>query len=656
MIESRRMSTYLIIDSNKNFARKLYDALTKNGGNYFEQNVLVVPSDGGLANLRVNIARRIAELLKLGETDIKILINAESITEEGCRQKQHLVDLAFWLRCKHFFKYAIVFYSFQSINQLLKAKPENFILLSPGCYHLRLPINERAIAKIVDLSALERLDLIRPNLKPKINLDQTRHRYANFVGMVLMMLLDEEASVSRKEVSRLQQYVLNPANSFSRELSQFLESLDYPLLKTYFNLSLGGLPKQRLSDLKLKLEPTSRMLLIDDLADYGWRPILSQMIFGDPNNSKIKSLTIHRDAKKQFDLEKTKVELNQYIDEHKPHLVLLDLRLNDEKGSKELPTLGGYQLLTYLKSNFPGLPVIMFTATNNAETTKELISVGAEAVWTKPGLDEGLSSLNILHRYESLLEVTEKTLNKFRNLRYSGSNPQFSDFRLQLLEKIEWVKYRLSLYKEDERNTLHRRTAFFDFTDIYIDTNLLMANPGVDIVENLCNLYMISKITSNTKKFYTHNSKTFDYYEPKIVISNQIFDELIKKIKTVKEPMNTLFYSIIQELFGEDIRTEYKFFNNDPNYKPQFGLRNPKEDLYADPFIIDDISHLIVLRYKKFMVESKRFETVHFPKRNVLLVSDDNDLVIKTRRMFLPQDFHRYSIKEFNNEARKIRL
>ena len=641
--------SFLIIDSSKNYAKKLYEALSGNGANA-DKNVIDSSKEKDFSALSKKIAARAKNRRTI------LLINAEALIEGGLRQHQKLVELVFWLRCKHKLQNAIIFYSLQSINRLLKTKPENFILLAPSSYHFQQPLDIEKIKKL-QFEPLGKSDNLKPFLKSRINLRQTRHRYANYAGMSLMLNIAKEVWNVAVDTKIIQGNVNNFTQFFG-----FRKSLDYHLLATYFDLEIIGIDEAKKTSLKIanQLSRSKRILLIDDLAENGWKPILSKMIYGNPNNKNIKSLRIHNElqnGKRLFDLDKTKKELEATIKTHKPHLILLDLRLNDEEGKRPSKDLGGFKLLKYLKSHssFKGVPVIIFTASSNAEITKEMVSAGAEAVWTKPGLDEGLGSLSIYDRYQSLLKAIEKAFDKYKNLTYYGGSNQFSDLRIQLLNKIEWVKYRLMLYEEPELMTLQQATAFKDFTDIYVDTNFLMANSGIDIVENLSNLYVISKMTSRTQKYYSHNQKTFPYYEPKIVISNQIFDELIKKIKTMGEPMNVLVYSIIRELFPESVRTEYRLFNNDPNLKPQFELRNPKEDLYADPFIIDDISHLIVLRYKKFKVGNNRYATVNFPNRKVLLISNDGDLIKKTRLMF-KSSFKQYTIADFNNEARKIKL
>lgn len=641
------MSKFIIIDSNKNYAERLASTLNSSNHAYSDGSLLLPANNKNLRDWVSGIASTI-------NPDACILINAEAkFGTNSLHQNQDGTTVAFWLRCGAVkIKNPIVFYSTQSINALLRKKPGHYIMLAPGSYHYRLPVNIEKL-KHSKFKSLDDFKDLKPYLKPKINLDQTRHRYANYVGMVLMRLLA--------------QVVWKPENGAPninlpthKELSEFVTSLNYFLLKAYFNLSLESNLLNKIPE--LKINPfEKKILLVDDLAENGWEPILSQMIYGNFKDQRFKSLKIQYD-KKQFNLEKTKEELKTIVTNYKPHLLLLDLRLNDEEGDREVTELGGYQLLKHIKSevDLKGLPVIMFTGSSNAETTKTLISLGAEAVWTKPGLDEGLNFNSITNRYIGLLNIVDKTLNKFENLNYRGSSHQFSDLRIQLLEKIEWIKYRLTLYKNNEIELIHKTTKFFDYTDIYIDTNFLMVNSNADAVENLISLYIVSKITSNLKKTYKYSNRTFQYNEPKVVISNQIFDELIKKIKRLEEPMNTLIYSVIRELFGKDIRTEYKLFTDSKsNFQPQFELRNPKEDLYADPFIIDDISHLIVLEYKNLKYRDGSYEKkkhIQLPGRKVLLVSDDVDLKEKTERMFDLNKFASISGKEFNDEANKIEL
>lgn len=657
------MSNYLIIDSNKEYARKLYGVLSgeelreegSEDKNYWNCSELLLSELGKLSD-------DVKNKLNGDKTKI-ILINAEAKLKSGYIQDLELIEVAFWLRCKHKLENPIVFYSLQSINNILKTKPENFILHSPGCYHLRLPATREQIIKIASLKPLEKFNSIKPFLKPKIKLELTRHRFANYTGMALMLLIASNIWGRNKDEQNLTNNKLS-----STEFWSFTKSLDYFLITFYYDLKYTEIARE-LSEAKdsLKVANPKRVLLVDDLADNGWKAILSKVIYGnfEDKDNRIEALQISTTKEGFFDFDKTKADLENRIKMHKPYILLLDLRLNDEEGKKDITELGGYKLLEFIKSSstFKGLPVIMFTASSKTDTIKKLLDAGAEYVWSKPGIDEELNAPEIVDRYVKLVEKVGGVFDKFSNLSYQSATAQFSEFRIRLLEKLEWVKYRLSLYEETELSVLLQSTDFKKFTDIYIDTNFFMKNSfNVNIVESICNLYIVSRLTSQKSKVYVVNGNNTPLVEPAVVVLNEIWDELIKHTKMENDPIYGLMSSLIKDFYKEGIiRTQYHTRSQPPDWKPTYKLWNPKENLYADPFIIDDISHLAALKYqtfayKNYVTGSEIKQKVVFPNRNVLLVCADKDLLEKTKRMFRGAGFEQYSILEFNEESEKFQL
>lgn len=637
------MGNYLIVDSNVRFAEKLYQALTDKSQDA-SPHIVDTASFNDLAMDLSRVSDEVARRAK--SSKLTVLINAEALTRDGLRQHQKVVDLVFWLRCKHNLRNAIATYSVQSLDALLKKKPEHFILHSPGTYHFQLPLGYSDLKRIANLQPLDDISTIKPYLRPRINLDRIRHTYANYAGIASMFELSKRVW----EIKQISKRFLDAADL--TRVSEFRSSLDSYLLKTYFTPEAEATAD--LQALKIS-NPPRKVLLLDDLADMGWRLVLSQMIYGKPDDDRIWALPVPT----------TEAHISQAIREHKPDLLLLDLRLDNEIGNTPTRELGGYKLLSFLKSSleFKGLPVVMFTASSNAQTTKDLIYEGAEAVWTKPGLDEQPSSGVVVSRYAELLALVNQTTNKHSQLALPVSKYGFGDFRIRFFEKIEWIKYRLGLYSSAELEKFHKATAFYGFTDIYIDTNYLINNDDkIDILESLSNLYIVSSITSNTKKTYKVDGKRFGYVEPKIVISNQVLDELIKRIKRGNEQMDSTVYAIVRELSGRRIRSEYSRFTDNPAFRPMYKMNNPKENLYADPFLLDDISQLIVLGYQKITFQDEfnavpgQKKKVYFPDRNVLLVTNDHDLTEKTRKMLPSGTFRTYRIEEFNKEARGVDL
>ena len=663
------MSNYLIIDSNKRYADKLYAALTK-GAAHAGNNVINTSSVKDLASLSFRISKRV-------NRDTILLINAEGVIEGGFYQDQRLLELAFWLRCKYSLRNVIVFYSSLSINYLLANNPSYYILLSPGCYHLRLTLSDEELQKISKYKPLTDINLIKPYLKTKINLVKTRHRYANYAGMALMLNVAKKVWNIPMDSQLLQGSVKDVTPFFS-----FRNSLTYSILATYFDLGSGlkiETGKEDIYKIDSLVSRSKKILLINDLAEKGWKPILSRMIYGRSKDKNLGALQIHtkvEEGKKVFDFDQTQTGLDDAIKKHKPHLVLLDLRLNDEEGKKRLEDLGGYKLLTYLKSHpsFKGLPVIMFTASSSAENTKKLLAAGAEAVWTKPGLDEGLTVEEILDRYSSLIGSVKAAFDPDdRGLKYLNDNEgnviqiSFNDLRNKLLKKLAWVKYRCSLYEPIE---LAKKvpSSLQKFDVIYFDTNALITGYGrISFSDLLSSFYLLAHLTSKSGlKVFTRiktdaggayirdkngnleweNEQTLSDL-PKVVVMNVVYDEVIKLAK-VKELNNgdrsgvraSNALLILSELITDQlIRTELR--NNQGTYY----LENPKENTYADGFILDEIGTILITKEKFTKDKNKSFRYKDDCK--VLFICQERGLFMKLDKLTGGRNFRFLSLTEF---------
>lgn len=635
------MSSYLILDSNTNYAQRLHKALTGTSSNA-ARNVI----DTGKEKDLFDLSRRIAE--RVNKKTI-LLINAEGVLAGGVRQHQQLVDIALWLRTKHRLENPIVFYSLQSVNQLLSVRPESFILLSPGCSHLRLPISTDEFKQISNAKRLSGSDSIRPYLRPRLDIEQTRHRYANYAGMAFMLDVAKqvwEVSVDSK--------ILRGTPATLAPFFRFRKSLDSALLANYFDIDRDlKMDRNNRASLKLnkRLPKYGTLLLVDDLADNGWKAILSQMFCGKPSDPRITSLPVLTELQAGrilFDFNRTKNALAIEIERSKPHLILLDLRLNDEEGRQSLDQLGGFQLLNAIKGHarFKGLPVIMFTASGKAETSKELIAAGAEAVWTKPGIDERLNSEGILARYAELMRVVHDSINpNYQVLNQIDDNTQpqfdisqvdFSAIRNLLFKKLEFIKYRLRLYSHLELEKL-TPPPYSSADAIYIDSNVLVkGDRRIRFQDIISAVYKLSILTNNSVcAFVARGVNAPQVLFPKVVVMNAVFDEVIKLAKTEKyEPLqgsrtrNSLLFMraslsqlIVKDMFANNfIRTE--FDRNTKIATPK--LKAPKESTYADGYLLDEIADLTVTH------SANAFR--YLPTTSVIVVTGDAKLRDKLSR------------------------
>jgi len=621
------MSNYLIVDSNPKLAERLHQVLTNN---------TVIKYEEGIEDENINYwnCSNFSDLRDLSDkvqakadNSQIILINAESKLEGGLIQDQELVELAFWFRCKYELKNAIVFYSLQSANHLLKTKPKNFILLSPGCYHLRLPATKDQIKKIAGFKPLENLNLIKPFLKPRMNLEVTRHRYANYTGIYLMALLAQEVWNPNEDI-------ITADNKLYDKLYDFFQSLDYNLLKFYFDLSFNNLGSAQFNSFGIRCLSEKNILLIDDL-EAGWKPIISQIIYGNKNDLKLNSVEIKYklvNNKTKLDFESTKSLLNYNLKHYKPHLILLDLRLNDEEDKRDVTTLGGYKLLRFLKTNsyYKGLPVIMFTASSNAETTKKLIEAGAEAVWTKPGMDESLSTEQIIKRYQLLTRYIDNELFKFDEKVKVESKQDIEETRLMVLQKVEFLKYRAKL------SNLRKSDHYFnEFTDIVVDTNSILENEST-----ISNVFKLAQICGETKHKIEVEEVVFDTCIPKIVLHNYVIDELIHWSKAI-DPFKPVFwkagllaYDVIRGLFQDNlVRTEFNSFSKGSN-TPLCLLGRTGLSSFADPKLVKYILSIVsgssfklerrFRQGKDWRTESKNAKYLTYSSK-VLLITNESE-------------------------------
>jgi hypothetical protein len=313
----------------------------------------------------------------------------------------------------------------------------------------------------------------------------------------------------------------------------------------------------------------------------------------------------------------------------------------------------------------------MFTASSNAETIKRLIDSGAEAVWTKPGIDENLNTQQIIDRYEMLLRYVGNIFSKYDGLTKLESGQDVEESRLQILQKIEYIKYRAKL------NNLQRTRHYFnEFTDIFIDTNVVLEDAEV-----ICNIYKLARICGKTQHTISVNGTDFTVSTPKLVFHNFVIDEIIHWSKAVDQgkryfwKVGLLAYDIVRGLFQEDlVRTEYNSFKMGSDSPEHMFMRTDRNS-YADPVLKKEIIRLVSSQRfdlerpyyngKKWVAE---YKPAAYKTSNTKVLLITNEAVgipgkipedLKTKYSALKNPTGKYEIIDttnFNSEIESIRL
>lgn len=149
----------------------------------------------------------------------------------------------------------------------------------------------------------------------------------------------------------------------------------------------------------------SKILYIDDQANEGWSSVFKLMIYGenDPENN-YQVYVPEKDSNIDTIISDCYLKMKEF-EGSKPDLVILDLRLQGEKGHvADLSELSGIKVLKALKNGYTTsingreqnlkpicCPIMVVTASNKTSTTQTIISKGADAYWIKEGLDNRFS-------------------------------------------------------------------------------------------------------------------------------------------------------------------------------------------------------------------------------------------------------------------------
>lgn len=287
----------------------------------------------------------------------------------------------------------IVLLSPWNLQQLLRMEPGYHILASPGItigqytYSMdELSTHDDVkldLAKLAEEKAPPK-DRLREWFKAGISLPKDeRHNWANWWGIHALVEL------------RKAHYPNNISKHWAlpgpvQEKLKQLRSAEIRYVHDVFKAS-GA-------QVFATVDPVAaRIVYIDDQASLGWSDVLEGLLDQDsrqafrsfiPMAGALKDSNSIEDFFSQKD-QSGDITLNEAIQDSE--IVLLDLRL-DPMSDKELghgkeEGLSGIRLLKAIRKRYPGVPVLMFSASSAGLVRERLLGHGVDRVWTKPGLD-----------------------------------------------------------------------------------------------------------------------------------------------------------------------------------------------------------------------------------------------------------------------------
>ena len=184
-------------------------------------------------------------------------------------------------------------------------------------------------------------------------------------------------------------------------------------------------------------EVPPKIIYVDDQAQEGWAKIFQRMIYGGESDNFAVIVPQKEEDEKEIvqrisnEEKRLKENTNQIV------LLILDLRLKQEKGELPIEDISGIKVLKELKKEKFSCPILITTASNKWKSYKEINRLGALAYWQKKGLDEQNDTKSLLENYFSFLKLIY-VLCKDKTIAFLYNNFSSRIRELGENEKVYW--------------------------------------------------------------------------------------------------------------------------------------------------------------------------------------------------------------------------
>ncbi|OFY31006.1 MAG: hypothetical protein A2275_15190 [Bacteroidetes bacterium RIFOXYA12_FULL_35_11] len=399
-----------------------------------------------------------------------------------------------------------ILFSFLTTEQLLDKNPGNLIITSKGTTLATLRNIKVIKEKFNNLKTILADEDLKPYFKVDFQMpEEGRHNWANWWGIYKCAKEFANKTNSPFNLSIIK-------NDYPEVYKQIIKLDSLRALYLYANLNdlfsdKQGSPQVTTKNSELKI------VFIDDQAEDGWSTIFQKMIYGEINKNfnpilanNIKEVIKEVNALTKFSTYKEKNDAINLLNlKDDVDIVLLDLRLDiDNDNNKPIKDISGIKVLQIIREIFPGLPIIVTTASNKSENYQEIIALGADACWIKEGIDN-TSQLNEENSKQWSLKNYEKFIELL--LRLQKSDYKFLKFFVNSINEIKknkdpWWK---NINKKSISINDDKRQIIFNSRKIsvaQISGSIFYKSEISEILEYsvlLYRKYLISKDTENKK-------------------------------------------------------------------------------------------------------------------------------------------------------------
>lgn len=384
-----------------------------------------------------------------------------------------------------------ILYSFLPLRTLLVLCPHAEILLSGGTTVLQLPcaIDEALCRSVAGRLCKEDVTVFFRAEATEL-LNNKRHSLANWWGMLRVWdILHDFCGVVEDPAPAALADVLRLDSGYQGMLMNHIR-FQGPPPPFPTDEDLARSLRKKMSGLKpLPGRNELKVVFVDDEADKGWSYLLQIILYGRERPELFFAPDIPKDG---IDVD----AFAGWIRENNPDLIILDMRLTSQDESARASNLSGLLLLDKLVSGFVNrCPILVFTASDKRVVRDQVLKAGADAMWTKEGIDEGDSVPRddyrsfSLERFSELLEMIADLTGRHYRLLYG-----FLDIilRLEARDAPYWWE-KESWYPDDKvvHTPMDRMKITAELKRIFFTHKRLLSSKRPEIRETLYEILLL---------------------------------------------------------------------------------------------------------------------------------------------------------------------
>lgn len=281
------------------------------------------------------------------------------------------------LRLEGYRQHCII-YSFLSFPQLLSLTRHNSILQSCGTTFVQLPdpVDEELVkSKCGQLCEEDMLPFFHAEAMEHLGMQ--RHSLANWWGLLRMYEVMAGSGLVVDDLPRKMADTLKRDSSYEGMLMNFAR---FKGKRPVFSVDPETAQTIK-TRLKVLWRKELKVVYVDDCADDGWSFLLQTALYGSVRSDLFTVPEIPREGIDPEAMARDIASVN-------PDLVILDIRLTAKDETAKPSSLSGIALTRALVKASNTCPILIITASDKRSVSESAFDAGADAVWTKEGIEE----------------------------------------------------------------------------------------------------------------------------------------------------------------------------------------------------------------------------------------------------------------------------